>query len=211
VVALAIVAAGCGSGGAGDPDLESFLKWEPGDYRTLAGDFCQLFAQDAGSLVPSKEPPTGGSHEHQATCHWSTIGKRFRELSLLVTLDQPDPIDHVPAVAVASRGFNQLVGLNRKGLPLEEVRDVRPVTGLGDQAMLIYGVVQDDHAVIQIVMRQRNIEVTVTVQASDTKYVTASDGSGVYPVTTPLSEHVVQSVAVASGRHVLGLLPPQAT
>jgi hypothetical protein len=207
VAVIALGASGCG--GSDDRDLESFLEWQPGDYRTLPASFCEQFEQDAGSLIPSKKGAVGGSHPHQATCDWSTIGDRFRTVSFRVTLNQPDPIDHIPAEGVASQGYNQFVGFNRKGLPFEDVRDVRAVPGLGDQATVTYGVAQHDHAVAQIVIRQSNVVATITVQGSDTTYRTASDGSGVIGDTTPLSQPVLENVATEAGKHVLAVLPPQ--
>jgi hypothetical protein len=79
---------------------------------------------------------------------------------------------------------------------------------LGDEAVVVNGTA-DDAAVTQIVMRRGNVEFVITAQGSDTHFLTASDGSGVYPVTRPLGSSVVQNVAVSSGRQLVGLLPAQ--
>jgi hypothetical protein len=211
--------AGCGSDDTKSRSREAGpgLEWSRGDYRSLPRDVCGQFAHLASNLVPNDRDPSLSSRDRRAVCHWrSTLSKKhFRALDLRVEVNGPvfaGAGETIPAVDVTRRSFKQAVDYFRRGGAAlgERVEEVRTLSGLGDEATLMYGLAGEGaFAVTYMALRIRNVQVDITAQGSNTRYAKASDGSGSKGLTTPLRKKVVNHVAMAAARHLVTIVQRQ--
>jgi hypothetical protein len=187
--------------------------WASGDVRTVSGNaVCRPIAALAARLVPRPDPQGAPSARTDvATCHWHNLNAarnatRNRHRSLSVTVLPHSPSHGLDrdqsAVEVAESVFQRTVRENKSGPMGERVTDSRSVSGIGDEAAIVYSVGTTDSGTAWLVSRRRNVEIDITYQGSDSS-LRGNPAEGYYPVTKPLSRSAAEQGALAIGRQLI--------
>ncbi|HEU5156899.1 MAG TPA: hypothetical protein VFU43_07870 [Streptosporangiaceae bacterium] len=197
---------GSGASGASGADEKG---WTSGDVRTVSHNaVCQPIAGIAAQLVPRPDPQGPPStRTDAATCHWRNLNdgrKHSRSISVTVVPHSPSlgPGRDQTAVEVASSAFQDSVRQYKAGPLGERVKGARSVPALGDEAAIVYGVGTTDSGAAHLVIRRRNVAITITYQGSDNS-LRGNPTEGYYPVIRPLSQRAAEQGALAIGRRLV--------
>jgi hypothetical protein len=154
-----------------------------GSERDLVPDACTALSQKvADGLAPNAdrtEMSQAAQSDQHSECAWSLFGTTRRQLT--IELRALSAEGGTSATSVATRTFGQEWESDRAGKNLADtvkVRDSRGVSGVGEQAYVVYTV--DNDEIGEAVANARLANVLVTVHYSggdDTEPLTSSDAT----------------------------------
>jgi hypothetical protein len=191
-----------GTGAANAP-----MNWLHGSERDTVPDACEtLSAGIAKTLAPGAEPSgmsqTAQSDQH-SECAWSLYGSA-RSRQLTVELRAVAAADGTSATGVAARTFHGEWQSDRDGKDLADtakVQDSRGVSGVGEQAYVVYTVDGNDE-IGEAVANARLANVLVTVHYSG--------GDDRDAVGTPIPSGTATDGALSAARNIISKLESHA-
>jgi hypothetical protein len=205
---MAILPGANASKAAGDSDASEEMQ---GAYAKLPRDVCQPLAKLGVQLVPGATLPRPARKSTVASCDFTNTRDTRRHRALFVRIDVLESSYDFEKDAYTSpdeeakAAFKPAAADARKGgLGSEHVKDSRSVPGLGDEAAVVYATSDLDAGVARVIVRKRNLLVSVTFQGSNNETLEADDGSGYISVATPLAKDVAEDGALRATRTFLG-------
>lgn len=189
---------------AGTGPQSSPMSAPDGSERDIVPDACTVLSQEVtGRLTPGAERTgmdQGTQSDRHSECAWSIYGNDRRQLTVELRALNGDGTGS--ATQVATRTFGEEWGFDRAGRDLADtvkVRDSRGVSGVGEQAYIVYTVDGDQIGNAVANARLANVLVTVHFSGSDDK-----DGD-----ITPISSSDATNGALSAARDVISKLQSQ--
>ena len=190
------------SGRDGAGVQSSPMSAQTGNERDIVPDACQtLTASIADSLAPGAERTAmnqAAQSDQHSECAWSRYGST-RTRQLTVELRALSSQGGVSATRVATRTFGDEWQADREGRDLADsatVRDSRGVSGVGEQAYVIY-TVDTKSEIGEAVANARLANVLVTVHYS---------GGDFEDTDSPLSNAAATNGALSAARDIISKL-----
>jgi hypothetical protein len=175
-----------------------------GSERDVVPDACMALSQKvADQLTPGAERTEmsqATQSDQHSECAWSIYGNSRRQLT--VELRALAAASGESATRVATTTFAQEWESDRAGKDLADtvkVRDSRGVSGVGEQAYIVYTVDNDEIGDAVANARLANVLVTVHFSGGDDK-----DGN-----STPISDSDATNGALSAARDVISKLQSQ--